>query len=157
MPPLPFATPSESRHGKPDSRRVISQGKSPARCLYSRSPLLFFSLSANAAALILATWIAADPPEVVMQSRPGIDIQVGHNTLIGLVRRDSGMSSFDLGIYLGRVVVETAIKLQFTAGDSNGRCVNRDNRAFLERLIIVEPVFHIYDRPKTDRDLPALD
>jgi hypothetical protein len=65
---------------------------------HSLPPLRFFSLSDNAAALILATWIAANPPEVVMQSRPGIDIQVGHNRLMVLVRRNSGISSFDFGV-----------------------------------------------------------
>jgi hypothetical protein len=43
-------------------------------------------------------WIAANPPEVVMQSRPGIDIQVGHNRLIGLVARGLGIWPFDLDI-----------------------------------------------------------
>ena len=65
---------------------------------YYRPHLPFFSTSTNAAALILATWIAANPPLVVMQSHPGIDIQVGHNRLIGLVRRNSGILPFKLGI-----------------------------------------------------------
>src|ERR1700723_3247041 len=69
--------------------------------LYSRLHLLFLSLPANGAALILTTWIAANPPEAVMQSRPGIDIQVGHNRLIGLVGRNSGISLFDFGIAAG--------------------------------------------------------
>jgi len=42
--------------------------------------------------------MAANPPEVVMQSQPGMDMQVGHNRLIGLVGRNSGISSFDFGI-----------------------------------------------------------
>ena len=65
---------------------------------YYRPHLPFFSTSTNAAALILATWIAANPPLVVMQSHLGIDIQVGHNRLIGLVRRNSGILPFKLGI-----------------------------------------------------------
>ena len=72
--------------------------RKPEWRLYSRTRLLFFSLSANAAALILAACIAADPPEAVMQPRPGIDIQVGHNRLVGLVGRNFGISPFDSGI-----------------------------------------------------------
>jgi hypothetical protein len=67
--------------------------------LHSRPPLLFFCLSASAAALILAAWIAADAPEVVMQSRPGIDMQVGHNRLIGLVGGNAGVMPFNFGIF----------------------------------------------------------
>ena len=65
---------------------------------HSRPPLLIFCLSASTAAVILATWTAANLPEVVMQSRPGIDIQVGHNRLMGLVRKNFGISPFDSGI-----------------------------------------------------------
>src|SRR5271156_2150048 len=112
---------------------------------------LFLSSSANAAALILATWTADNPPEVVIQSRPGIDMQVGHNKLIGLVGRNSGISPFDFGIFsLGRVIIEPAIKLQFGPYQPNAARVNGDNRAFLERLKIVEPVFHIRDRSKAN-------
>ena len=51
---------------------------------------------------------------------------------------------------LGRVIVETTIKLQFSPLQPNALRVNGDNRAFLERLIIVEPVFHICDRSEVD-------
>lgn len=78
----------------------ISILREPEWRLYSRPPLLFFSLSANAAALILAAWTAVTPPEAATQSRPGIDMQVGHNRLIGLVGRNSGVSSVDFGIFL---------------------------------------------------------
>jgi len=66
---------------------------------YSDPQLLFVSSSVNAAALILATCGADTVPEVVMQSRPGIDMQVGNNRLMGVVRRDFGRSPLDFGIF----------------------------------------------------------
>jgi hypothetical protein len=74
----------------------LVRGNHAPAAFYPRS--LFVSSSANAAALILATWIAANPPAVVMQSRPGIDIHFGHNRLIALVPGNSGISPFDFGI-----------------------------------------------------------
>ena len=111
---------------------------SVARCLYSRPLWLFFCLSTNAAALILATWIAANPPADVMQSCPGIDIKVGHNRLIGPVVRYLGIPlSILASSHLGALIIQPAIKLQFSPSQPNAHSINGDSRAFLECLIIV--------------------
>jgi hypothetical protein len=93
--------------------------------IYPRPQSLSFCLSANVAALILATWIAANPPEVVMQSRPGIDMQVGNNRLMGVVRRDFGLSPLDFGI--------------FSIGPRNDRT---RNLTAVSRNAVKEPVNH---------------
>ena len=54
-------------------------------------------------------------------------------------------------------MIEPAIKLQFSPYQSNAVRVDGDIWGFLERLVIVEPVFHIRDGSQADGDLPALD
>jgi hypothetical protein len=57
-----------------------------------RAILLFFSLSTIVAALILAACGADVLPEDAMQTRPGIDIHLGHRRLNGFVARNFGFS-----------------------------------------------------------------
>jgi hypothetical protein len=51
---------------------------------------------------------------------------------------------------LGRVIIERAINLQFSSYQPNAGRIDGDDRGFLERLIIVEPVFHICNRSQKD-------
>jgi hypothetical protein len=55
----------------------------------------FLVLSIRAAALILARWIAENPPKVVLQSRLGFALQKGQTKPIGLVGSTSGIEGRD--------------------------------------------------------------
>jgi|ERR1700722_596048 len=93
-----------NHYGRVTSTRVLGPTTSAATLLhpepiaYLRRLSLFVLASTSGAALILARCTADNPPDVVTQSRPDIDIQVGRNKLIRLVGRNLGISTFSLDI-----------------------------------------------------------
>src|ERR1700689_4065224 len=77
-----------------------------------------------------------------------VKLSVGYSTsrVTALISRATGPVVF--GHFFADVIVEPAIKLQFSPFRSNALRINGDNRAFLERFVIVEPVFQVSDWSK---------